>query len=373
MATTPKTSPAARAAGLRREHDHAVRPTYAFAGGGSGGHLTPGLAVAGEIVRRRPDAEIVFLGSDRPVERRMLAASGYRREAVVRAGRRLGLPVAVSRTHAFLRSHRPEHVVGLGGWASVPGVLAATSLGIPVTLLEQNVVPGRATAWLARLGHPACLAFVETVNALGPHAVVTGNPTRPALTSAASPERPTLLVLGGSQGAHGLNRVVTEAVTRLDPATRRGLRIVHQSGDRDRGLVAARYAALGVDAEVAAHFDDLDRRYAAATLCVTRAGATTLAELALRGVPTVCVPVPRSVRDHQRANARHFAARGAAVLVEEGRDDAATLAGRLTGLLSDAASRSALSGAIGTLGRPDAAGRVVDRLGVPAVPSLAAA
>ncbi|MEM1061914.1 MAG: glycosyltransferase, partial [Planctomycetota bacterium] len=293
----------------------------------------------------------------------LLAETPYEHVAVV-SSRTIRMPVAMLRAAAMLHDLKPAHVVGLGGWPSVPTVLAATFRRLPVTLLEQNVVAGRATEWLARLGHPVCGACEETGGRLRPERFfATGNPVRLLKWKSRAPGR-HVLVLGGSQGAHGLNRVTLEAMTRIPPDVRATLRVTHQTGRRDAAVVAARYAALGVDAKVAPFFDDMPARYADASVCVTRAGGTTLAELAAARLPAVCVPYPDSVRDHQLENARHFARHGAAVVVEESRRDAASLAAHLTRLLRHEAARLEMADAAARLHRPDAAAAVVDRLGI---------
>ncbi|HEX6983994.1 MAG TPA: UDP-N-acetylglucosamine--N-acetylmuramyl-(pentapeptide) pyrophosphoryl-undecaprenol N-acetylglucosamine transferase, partial [Planctomycetaceae bacterium] len=268
----------------------------------------------------------------------------------------------------LLDEHRPEAAIGHGGFASVPLAIAARRRGVPLLLLEQNVVPGRATSWLSRWAERVCVSFEETRGVLPKRTptLVTGNPVRRAITASGGRRRdarhttdpPTLLVLGGSQGAAGVNAT---AVAALAGSERKDeWRIVHQTGERDASAVRAAYSDAGLSAEVAAYFPDLPSRYVEASLVVSRAGATTLAELACLGVPTILVPYPGALRDHQRKNAEHFASAGGALIVPEG-PTAADRLRRVLDELSDAPDRLAdMSRAMRALARPDAASAVAD-------------
>lgn len=357
--------------------------TYLFAGGGTGGHLYPGIAVAEEIGRRDRRARFVFAGSEREIERKIVRRHGFEHEPLpVEPSTTLrGHPVrflwrnwqARRRASSLLERYAPEAVIGLGGFASAPVVLAAAGRRTPVLLLEQNIVPGRATRWLSPRASLVCLAFDESEAKLPPHSptCVTGNPVRrqiAELHSSTTPHKqngpPALLVLGGSQGAAAVNRMVLCAVEQLRPQLS-GWTIMHQTGPAEHADVARRYAELNLPAETAPFFDDMADRYARAVLAVTRAGATSLAELACAGVPSIIVPYPNSLGDHQRLAARFYQQQGAARVVEQ-HSHPNTAAQAMCRALSELTERPDLRRrmrrAMHGLGKPDAACHVVDRL-----------
>jgi UDP-N-acetylglucosamine--N-acetylmuramyl-(pentapeptide) pyrophosphoryl-undecaprenol N-acetylglucosamine transferase len=365
--------------------------TYLFAGGGTGGHLFPGIAVAERLLEHDPQARILFVGSDRPIERQILAGTpfdhcGLPSPALDEARRhplRFVRQLAAARREAreLIARERPTAIIGCGGFASAAPVHAARRSGVPFVLLEQNVIPGRATRWLSRLGGTVCLAFEGARQYLphSAHAIVTGNPVRREIAELAqrhatvggidSGGPAALLVLGGSQGARAVNEMLVSFVGRSTHALV-GWRVVHQTGGADVDRVRQAYAVAGVTAEVAAFFDDLAPHYASASLVVSRAGATTLAELACAGLPAVLVPYPHAMDNHQRHNAREFEHPGAAVIVEQpdATEGETVTAGAgsfdeiLTSLLQDDARRAAMAAAMGGLARPDAAAAVVEML-----------
>jgi UDP-N-acetylglucosamine--N-acetylmuramyl-(pentapeptide) pyrophosphoryl-undecaprenol N-acetylglucosamine transferase len=264
----------------------------------------------------------------------------------------------------IVRRFGPAAVIGLGGFASVPTVLAASRMRVPVTLLEQNVVPGRATRWLSRRADRVCVAFEETRSALplARACRLTGNPVRQiASPDAGRREELLLLVLGGSQGARCLNLAVPEALGRIGrPAA--GWRVMHQCGEHDPAAVRAAYRASGWEASVEPFLELPPRWLARSDLVVARAGATTLAEIACVGVATVLVPYPHATDDHQRANANWFVERGAARMVEQsgGREMlAGALAEQVGALLGSEPRRREIAAAMRGLGRPAAAAAVV--------------
>lgn len=354
--------------------------TYVFAGGGSGGHLFPAIAVARELLRRDPEARIVFVGGQRPVDAHILGHETFERRVIRAASsadlRRNPLRFAWRNWRGYreavrwLRGVQPRVVVGCGGYASVPAALASSRLTIPLVLLEQNVVPGRATSCLARRAAAVCTSFEETTSLLpaGSRVVVTGNPVRaeiaalahrgfPFTASRAGEGASLLLVLGGSQGAGSVNRGVLEFVAAHRDRLA-GWRIVHQTGRHDEADIRTQYAAMGIDAQVYAFITGMTAAYREADVVVSRAGATTLAELACAGLPAVLVPYPGAVRDHQQRNAEVFVRAGAAVCATDGSTD--ELAAGLLPLLMDAGRRAAMSVAAHALARPDATDRVVE-------------
>lgn len=357
--------------------------TYAFAGGGTGGHLFPGIAVAAELQRRDHTTQIAFLGTDRNVEQQIVSRHGYQHVSLPSEStaslRRNPLKFLWRNGQAYraaknwLLKRSPDAVIGLGGYASVPVVVAAASLRIPVMLLEQNAIAGRATRWLSSRASVISLTYGQTAGKLSNKArtVVTGNPVRgeiSALTHAQrmprQNEKKTLLVLGGSQGATILNQSIPIACQRL--ATELAdWRIVHQSGARDVHAVGEQYRRMRYDAVVSAFFDDITELYRRADLVISRSGATTLAELACAGCPTVLVPFPQSADGHQLANARrHEKAGGALVVVQAATADATAnlLVDQIKPLLLDSARRSAMSTQMRSMARPTAAQDVANQL-----------
>jgi UDP-N-acetylglucosamine--N-acetylmuramyl-(pentapeptide) pyrophosphoryl-undecaprenol N-acetylglucosamine transferase len=349
--------------------------TIVFAGGGSGGHLFPAIAVARELLHRRPDARIVFVGGRRPVDGDILSREPFeRRELEAATSAELARqPLrsirrswrSMQTATGWLQEWRPRVVIGCGGYVSVPVALAARRGRTPLVLLEQNVIPGRATSWLARRASAVCTSFDATAEYLprGARVVVTGNPVRAEIaalaTTLSSPaaEPRSLLVLGGSQGAASVNRMLLESAAR-HRGEFKGWRIVHQTGARDEGPVRERYRELSLPAEVSPFLIDMAGAYALADVAVSRAGATTLAELACAGLPAVLIPYPGAVRDHQQRNAEAYARSGAAQVVQDGADD--HLASALLPLLGDADRRLRMAERMRACARPSAAQRVAD-------------
>ena len=344
----------------------------ALAGGGTLGHLFPGLAVAARLVEDLPQARITLVGSGKPLERQQVAAAGFeyfaqpccplpRRpmEAVRFLVENVAGYLAADR---FLSEQRVSAVVGLGGYASVPMGRAAHRR-MPLILLEQNVVLGRANRWLSRHARLICASFdpSDAWQHLPCPVRVTGNPIRqPAVPQADLSERRQLLVLGGSGGARSLNENVPRALYKVRDQLAQW-QIVHQTGEADVQPTRELYRKLALEATVEPFLADLPGVMAQSGLAVCRAGGTTLAELAAAGVPSLLVPYPHAVGDHQRKNAEALSRVGGAVLVDErdisGRLDDG-LAQTLCDLLGDADRRAAMSASMRTFARPDAAGDV---------------
>ncbi len=355
--------------------------TYILAGGGTGGHLFPGIAVARQLLRREPGARLLFVGSDKDLEQSILAHNHLEHRAlpVESLGTLKRRPFdfvtrnwqAWNVARRLIRDERPSVVIGLGGYASAPVVWAANRAGVPVVLLEQNVIPGRTTRWLARSAAVVCVSFAEASGRLPKKTriEVTGNPVRREIADLHA-NRPAqiigqqreLLVLGGSQGADSLNEAVTTAASLLRDELS-AWRIVHQTGPRQVEVVRAAYERLSLVATVEPFFEEMAERYRAASLVVSRAGATTLAELTCSGLPMVLLPYPHAADDHQRANAKSSHDRGAAVVVEHrptAAETATELATQLRSLLVDSGRRDAMSAAAHRAARPDAAAAVAD-------------
>lgn len=346
-----------------------------IAGGGTGGHVFPGIAV-GRALRALGHTEILFVGTPQGLEAEAVPRAGFAFEAIrarqVRGGglRRaliggIAALLAVGAALRTIRRFRPQVVVGVGGYASVPLVIAARLARVPTLLLEQNVIPGATNRLLGRFAQRVCTSFRETATSFpGARVVCTGNPVREevlavAAARAARPaaaERLVLLVVGGSGGAHRLNVAAVEAMARL--AGRSRLRIVHQTGAADAEETRRRYAEVGADAEVRPFFTDMAALYEEADLVLCRAGATTIAELLVVGLPAILVPYPYAADDHQRRNAEAVQAVGAATLILDRDLTPERLADALARLLDDADRRREMGAAARAIARPEA-GRLV--------------
>ncbi len=348
--------------------------TILIAAGGTGGHLFPGIAVADELVRRDPATRVVFAGTRKGLETRLVPKAGYALEllpilplnAVGVARLLLGLaalPWGLLRSALLVLRLRPRAVLGIGGYAGGPVVLMAALLGVRTVVLEPNAKPGFTNNVLRPFVRAAACAYDEARVRFGAKGVLTGNPVRGGFATLApkTHARPlSLLAFGGSQGSRVLNRALLAALPLLPPPAE--LRIVHQTGPAMRDEVASAYQAAGREGEVVAFLDDMERRFAEADLVLARSGATTCAELTAAGKAAILVPFARSADDHQRTNARALAAAGAARMLEEPGLDGSSLAQALRALVDHPAELTEMEGAARRLGRPDAAARVADLL-----------
>src|SRR5438552_3312387 len=351
-----------------------MAPTSRIAAGGTGGHLFPGVAVADELKRRDAATRIVFVGTPRGLEGRLVPSAGYELEllpilplksvGLARMARGLvALPWALVEAARLVRRRRPAAVLGVGGYAGGPVVLMAALMGIPTVVLEPNARPGFTNRILRPFVRHAACSYEEARRAFGSKGVVTGNPVRGGFARLAPKWHVpplTLLAFGGSQGARIINRALVEALPRLPGPDR--LKVVHQTGPAARDEVAAAYKAAGRAAEVVAFLDDMEARFAVADLVLCRSGATTCAELTAAGKAAVLVPFARAADDHQTSNARALEAAGAARMIEEKDLGPERLASVLSDLLQDPARLTAMEDAARRLARPDAAARVADLL-----------
>jgi UDP-N-acetylglucosamine--N-acetylmuramyl-(pentapeptide) pyrophosphoryl-undecaprenol N-acetylglucosamine transferase len=352
-----------------------------IAGGGTGGHLYPGIAVAREILARRPDAQVSFAGTARGIEARVVPREGFALDLIRSAGlkgkalaaRARGaalLPVGFYDAARIVGARRPHLVIGVGGYSSGPVVLAAALRGVPTMLLEQNAVPGLTNRMLARVVRAAAVTFDSTRRFFGSKAFVSGNPVRPEFLEAVEPTRESgahadassvgVLVFGGSQGAHAINLAMVAAAPQLAHGGRR-LRLAHQTGERDVAMVRGAYREAGLEATVEAFFFDMGFRLRDADVIVCRAGATTLAELTAAGKPAILIPLPTATDDHQRRNAEALVEAGAADLLLQSDATGDRLAQRILALAADPDARARMGRAARSLARPDAARVIVDR------------
>jgi UDP-N-acetylglucosamine--N-acetylmuramyl-(pentapeptide) pyrophosphoryl-undecaprenol N-acetylglucosamine transferase len=336
-----------------------------LAGGGTGGHVIPALAIANQL-KKDYSAEVLFIGTARGIENRLVPAAGYPLQLVrvsalknvsltTRLKTAFDLPRAVWEAGRTLNEYAPDVVIGVGGYASGPAMLCAVLKHIPTLAFEPNVVPGFANRMVAKFVSGAAVHFEETAKYFR-HAEVTGVPVRPAFFEI-PPKRggvPTVLVFGGSQGAHAIN----QAMFRCLPVLQReapGIRIVHQTGERDYNDALAAYRSQQESAEIFKFIEDMPSAFARADLVVCRSGASTVAEIAAAGKPAVLVPFPRAADDHQRVNAEALARHGAAIVVEESKLDGVWLAESIAALLEDPQHLRKMSHAARELAHPNAA------------------
>jgi UDP-N-acetylglucosamine--N-acetylmuramyl-(pentapeptide) pyrophosphoryl-undecaprenol N-acetylglucosamine transferase len=347
-----------------------------IAGGGTGGHVIPALAIAREL-QSRHQAEILFVGTARGIENRLVPQAGFGLMRIkvgalkgvslwTRLRTLFSLPFAILESRKIIRVFAPDVVVGVGGYASGPAMAAAILSRIPTLAFEPNVVPGLANRLVGRRITAAAVHFEETKKYFR-NVQVVGVPVRaeffnlPALRpadSATDKERPpVLLVFGGSQGARAISMAVTGAIAAIRQKIP-GLRVIHQTGERDYNEVQEAYARVGVAAEVSAFIDNMPQAFARADLLVCRSGASTVAEITAAGKPAIFIPFPQAADDHQRRNAETIANAGAAVLIPQSELTPERLAQTVTELLSTPARLKEMSERARALAHADAAGRM---------------
>jgi UDP-N-acetylglucosamine--N-acetylmuramyl-(pentapeptide) pyrophosphoryl-undecaprenol N-acetylglucosamine transferase len=349
-----------------------------IAGGGTGGHLYPGIAVARELLRRVPDAQVTFVGTAQGIESRVIPREGLTLDVIRSAGLKGKsiatiargvslLPLSAADAWAVIGRRAPDVALGVGGYSSGPVVLLAALRGIPTMVMEQNAIPGFTNRRLASVIKAAAVTYEESLSYFGGKGFVSGNPVRPEFFEEAHeqpispPGAARVLIFGGSQGAHAINLAAVEAAPRLAAAAGR-LVITHQTGERDLEMVRDGYVRAGVQARVEAFLYHMDVEMKAADVVVSRAGATTLAELAAAGRASILVPLPTATDDHQRKNAEAFVRHGAAVMVDQRQLNGERLASELLALVEDGPRRTQVAAAARRLARPDAAGAIVDRV-----------
>jgi UDP-N-acetylglucosamine--N-acetylmuramyl-(pentapeptide) pyrophosphoryl-undecaprenol N-acetylglucosamine transferase len=345
-----------------------------IAGGGTGGHLYPGIAVARELLARRSDASISFAGTARGIEARVVPREGFELD-VIRSGGLKGkslvdrargawlLPLSVADASRIVSRRRPDLVIGVGGYSSGPVVLVAALRRVPTMLLEQNAVPGLTNRLLAPFVRAAAVTFESTQAFFGTKAFVSGNPVRPEFLEAAeetSTDDTRILVFGGSQGAHAINMAMVEAAAELASGGT-PIRVTHQTGERDLEMVRGAYRQAGLPADVEPFLYDMGRQLGQADVVVCRAGATTLAEITAAGKAAILVPLPTATDDHQRRNADALEQKGAAEVLLQSEMTGHTLAARIVSLARDRVRRNRIAAAARSLARPDAAKAIVDR------------
>jgi len=348
-----------------------------IAGGGTGGHLYPGIAVARELLARVPDAIVSFAGTAKGIETRVVPREGFALDLIRSAGlkgksiseRALGLgllPLGAADAVGLLARRRPDLVIGVGGYSSGAVVAVAALRGIPTLLLEQNAVPGLTNRTLAPFVRAAAVTFEATLPYFKGKGFVSGNPVRSTFLDDAvgardEPDAPVgVLIFGGSQGAHAINVAAVEAAPELARARIR-LSVTHQTGERDLEMVREGYIGAGLAARVEPFLYAMDREMKRAQVVVCRAGATTLAEITAAGRAAVLVPLPTATDDHQRKNADVLARAGAADVIDQRELTGTRFAAAVLALAHDHERRERMALAARRLATPDAARVIVDR------------
>jgi len=352
-----------------------------IAGGGTGGHLFPGIAIAREFMTRNSATRINFVSTGNPLEKAVLSKAGFDLESIQVAGIKgrgiwnqitsvLKIPGAILAAMGFLRRFSPDMVVGLGSYSAGPVVIGAWLMRIPIAIHEQNILPGVTNRILARFADRIFVSFENTRSRLNPVKVSwTGNPVRRELLEAANltddtavgatgQKRFTVLIIGGSQGAHRINMVMAEALEHLQNAEQ--LHFVHQTGEADEKSVGEAYRKKSVSATAQAFFDNMAEQYRQADLIICRAGATTVAEITALGKAAIFIPFPHAADDHQTLNAADLANDGAAELIPERELDAELLSAKIKHYLDHPEALEHMAVRARRHGKPDAARNIVD-------------
>jgi len=352
-----------------------------IAGGGTGGHLFPGLAVAHAVSRRVPGSRVSFVGTAAGIEARVIPSTEFALDLIRSAGLKgksaaallrgaALVPLSASDAWRVITRRKPDVVVGVGGYSSGPVVAVAAMRGIPTMVLEQNAVPGLTNRLLARCVHRAAVTYEASLKYFGGKGFVTGNPVRqeflevqddPSHDAAINASRVRVLVFGGSQGAHAINVAMVEAAPRL-AAAGETVDLVCQTGTRDFDMVREAFERHGVQGRVERFIDAMDREMKSAGLVVSRAGATTLAEVTAAGRPAILIPLPTATDDHQRHNARALEDAGAAEVIEQSSLTGERLADRIIALARDRDRRRRMSAGARRLAKPRAAEDIVDAM-----------
>ncbi len=349
-----------------------------IAGGGTGGHIYPGVAIAQEFRRRNPATSITFIGTARGLETKVIPREGFQLELIeVSALKRVGLfaqirgllllPASFLAVRSLIKRIAPDVVIGVGGYASGPVVLIASLMGVPTLVAEQNALPGFTNRTLARFVRAAAITFEEARQYFGDKAEITGNPVR-AEFFAVQPKEPgetiQILITGGSQGARAINDAMIGAIPMLTAERQQAegvsLSFTHQTGEKDYDRVRATYLENGIKAEVKPFLEAIVEAFANADLVVCRAGATTVAELAAAGKPALMIPFPYAADDHQRKNAEAVERAGAGRMILQTELSPERLVQELLWLARSSQQLKRMAEAGKQLAHPDAAARVVD-------------
>ena len=345
-----------------------------IAAGGTGGHIYPGIAVAKEILARDAGSEVLFVGTARGLEKRIVPENGFQLSLINSAGlKNVGfvgkargltlLPKSCYEARQILRQFRPHVVVGAGGYVSGPVLLMAAIMGIPTLVMDSNALPGFTNRRLAKFVDKAALTFGESLPYFGKKGIVTGNPVRKEFFEIPARQRSDifhLLIFGGSQGARAINNAVADALPHLDKYAGR-LTITHQTGEADFDRIKQAYLDSPFQsADIRPFISDIFVEFGKADLLVCRAGATTCAEISAAGKAAIMIPLPTAADDHQRKNAEALQNAGAAAMILQQDLSGELLAHKIGELIDNPAAVTEMELSAMHLGRPDAAERTVD-------------
>lgn len=344
-----------------------------IAAGGTGGHIYPGMAVAREILARDESSEVLFVGTSRGLETRLVPENGFQLSLIHSTGlKNVGLagkvkglailPQSFFEARRVLREFAPDVVVGAGGYVSGPMVMTARLMRFPTMVMDSNAIPGFTNRKLARFIDKAALTFEEALPYFGNKGVVTGNPVRTEFFEIPSSEVNSpvrILIFGGSQGSRAINTAVVEALPFIKDS---GLEfgITHQTGEADFEKIRAGYAAATVDADIRAYISNMVDEFGRADLIISRAGATTCAEIAAAGKAAIMIPLPTAADDHQRKNAEAMQRHGAVRVILQSELTGERLAAEITDLIREPKTIGKMGAAARTMARPDAARATVD-------------
>lgn len=345
-----------------------------IAAGGTGGHIYPGIAIANEIMARDAASEVLFVGTARGLESRIVPENGFQLALINSAGlKNVGfvgkikgtavLPRSFVEARRLLREFRPDVVVGAGGYVSGPVLLTAKVFGRPTLIMDSNALPGFTNRRLARFVDKAALTFEEALPYFGSKGVVTGNPVRKEFFDIGAHDLTVpinVLVFGGSQGSRAINNAMVDALPML---SKNEIHITHQTGDADFETVKAAYdATYGDEADVRPYISDMVEAFEAADLIVSRAGATTCAEVAASGRAAIMVPLPGAADDHQRKNVEALVRKRAARMILQSELTGERLVHELNDILGDLSNLAEMGKNARSLGRPDASDAIVDMI-----------
>lgn len=345
-----------------------------FAAGGTGGHIFPAIAVAKEVIKRHKDGEVLFVGTAKGLETRIVPESGFQLSLIHSAGlKNVGLrgklkglavlPKSFLEARQIIRQFRPHVVVGAGGYVSGPVLMMAAIMGVPTLVMDSNALPGFTNRQLARFVDKAALAFDVSLQFFGTKGVVTGNPVRHEFFAVKPKKRGDkfhLLIFGGSQGARAINEAMIESIGHLEQFDGK-LTITHQTGESDFAKIRDAYAAtVFANADIRPFISDMSGEFEKADLIISRAGATTCAELAAAGKASIMIPLPTAADDHQRKNAEALQAKGAARMILQSDLDGESLAEQIGQLIQSPESISRMEVAAKAMGRENAAEKTVD-------------
>lgn len=356
-----------------------------IAGGGTGGHLFPGIAVAEEFLSRDSSNKVLFAGSERGIEAKLIPRLGYQLELISAAGIKgkgmfaklsgaVQLLYGYAQSRTILKQFKPDLVLGVGGYASLPMVMAAKGMNIPRFIHEQNALPGLANRFLSKFADKVFISIEESGRFFPLDKVIlTGNPLRKQILSSLEPDSEKtsaggaendkfqLFIFGGSQGARALNQIIPEAVALMQGKYEQ-LQVVHQTGEADLTMVRDKYQQAGINADVQPFIDDMARQYHQADLIICRSGATTIAEITAVGKTCLFVPFPHATDDHQRKNAEALLKKNACLMMQERNMTPESIAVTVEELINNREKLNQIAANAAALASLNAAGLIVDQM-----------